>query len=74
MEERVGEESVCSTSNDRDTVDNNVLTEEEEEVLRLVFPIEEIQKSLQSNNVSYKGYSLNIHIICMTKVLIYARY
>jgi hypothetical protein len=56
MEESIGEDSMCSHSSDEYTVDNNVLTEEEEEVLRLVFPKEEIQKSLQSNNVSYKGY------------------
>jgi hypothetical protein len=56
MEESIGEDSMCSRSSDEYTVDNNVLTEEEEEVLRLVFPKEEIQKSLQSNNVSYKGY------------------
>jgi hypothetical protein len=56
MEESIGEDSMCSHSSDEYTVDNNVLTEEEEEVLRLVFPKEEIQKSLQSNNAIFLIY------------------
>jgi protein phosphatase 1 regulatory subunit 42 len=60
MEESIGEDSMCSRSSDEYTVDNNVLTEEEEEVLRLVFPKEEIQKSLQSNNAELKEKVLTL--------------